>query len=203
MGCNLHSIKCFYMHVFTVYNFSSTKQKKTEKKRERTQRVSWCRLFLVFLFWYRAVCSAPFRCILLAHYTYSTTFTIVIPTRRATQKRATQPKSARERERKCENEKWHAHICIQSQINCTSEFNLCTIQSLFLSLCCSVSIFPSLPSSPTPVSFQRSSSLCFTRCICKVLMLVDFLHLDYFAERKLRIVWSLRFKSSAAPNAYN
>lgn len=22
MGCNLHSIKCFYMHVFAVYNFS-------------------------------------------------------------------------------------------------------------------------------------------------------------------------------------
>lgn len=92
------------------------------------------------------------------------------------------------RKRECEDEKWHAHICIQSQTNCTSEFNLCTIQSLFLSLCCSVSIFPSLPSSLTPVSFQRSSSLCFTRCICKVLMLVDFLHLDYFAERKLRIV---------------
>lgn len=79
MGCNLHSIKCFYMHVFAVYNFS-------------WENILWFRRLLLLLlsislllfsFWVSCcVCMrsvAPFRYrILLAHYIQPHSHSVVI-----------------------------------------------------------------------------------------------------------------------------
>lgn len=112
MACNLHSIKCFYMHVFTVYNFSKNK-KKTEPN-EYPDAV-----FLVLV-------SCCALCPISLYFISTQTHT----QHRLPHSQLSFPHKEQHNTDK-EWEKWHAHTCIQFQINCTREFNLCTIQLSF------------------------------------------------------------------------